>query len=232
MFYNIEYEQTIELNQNIRGVMMNEIERKEKAKQYLVLRNVIGFLGCLLPVTSLLGALMSPNIQYSDWWTSISITYYSTPVLIAILSSVSIFLISYRGYNIWDTVINTIAGICGLGVVSFPCEASWLDGSTKVGYFWLPIDVTKWFHYTFAAILFLMLAVNSLWLFSKGDNFIKRLIYKLCGWTILISFVIFSINAIFINYKPLIIILETVMLFAFGVSWLVKGHMFDKILKD
>ena len=211
---------------------MNDIESKERAKQYLVLRNVIGILGCLLPVTSLLGALISPNTKYWDWWTSISITYYSTPVLIAILSSVSIFLISYRGYDVWDTIVNTTAGICGLGVVSFPCEASWLDESTQVGYFWLPISTTKWFHYAFAAILFLMLAINSIWLFSKGDNSIKRLIYKICGYSILVFFVLFGLNAAIFNVKQFNMVLETLMLIAFGISWIIKGHLLDKFLGD
>lgn len=211
---------------------MTDIERKEKSKQYIILRNVIGILGCLLPILSILGAYLSPNTKYWDWWTSISITYYSTPVLTAILSSVSIFLISYRGYNIWDTVVNTIAGICGLGVVAFPCEASWVLGTDLVGFFWLPMNITKWFHYISASILFFLLAVNSIWLFSKGENSVKRTIYKICGYAILIVFVMFGLNAAIFNVKQFTMVLETLMLMAFGISWIIKGHMLDKFLGD
>lgn len=199
--------------------------------QYIRLRNNLGFLGCMLPVLCLAGAALSPNRQYPDWWTSISITYYSSPVLIAILTSVSLFLIIYRGYDIWDTIVNTTAGICGLGVVCFPCEASWLDMSTKVGLFWLPISVTRWFHYASAGLLFFMLALNSILLFSKSSSIIKNRIYKICGYIILADLVLFTLNALFFDIKWTVIVNETIMLFAFGISWLVKGHLFDKFLE-
>ena len=141
---------------------------------------------CLLPFLSIGGALFSPNKIYPDWWTSISITYYSSPVLIAVLSSVSFFLILYRGYNGWDTAVNTTAGIAGLCVVCFPCEASWIDMSTRVGLFWLPVNVTRWVQYSAAFLLFLMLALNSIFLFSKSSNKIKNRIYRICGIVILL----------------------------------------------
>lgn len=201
-------------------------------EQYVRLRNILGFLGCMLPVLCIAGAAISPNTQYPDWWTSISITYYSSPVLIAILTSVSLFLIVYRGYDKWDTIVNTTAGICGLGVVCFPCEASWLDMSTKVGLFWLPINITRWFHYTTAGLLFLMLALNSIILFSKSSSQKKNKIYKICGYVILADLVFFFINAVFLNIQWTVIVNETIMLFAFGISWLVKGHLFDKFISE
>lgn len=200
----------------------------EARNSYLRIRNALGILGCLLPILSILGASLSPNTQYPDWWTSISITYYSSPILIAVLSAVSFFLIIYRGYDGWDTAVNTIAGIAGLCVVCFPCEASWIDMSTKVGFFWLPIYITRWVHYSTAFILFLMLGLNSIILFSKSNNTKKNLLYKICGYVILTTLFLFGINAIFFHQAWTIIVNETIMLFAFGVSWLVKGHMFDK----
>jgi len=204
----------------------------EQKNSYLRIRNILGLLGCLLPVLCILGACLSPNTVYPDWWTSISITYYSSPVLIAILSSVSFFLIIYRGYNGWDTAVNTTAGIAGLCVVCFPCEASWIDVNTKVGLFWLPIYVTKWVHYSTAFILFLLLALNSIILFSKGNNKRKNRIYKICGYVILADLFIFGLNAIWFHIDWTIIVNETIMLFAFGLSWLVKGHIFDKFFKE
>lgn len=152
-------------------------------------------MGCLLPFLSIGGALFSPNKIYPDWWTSISITYYSSPVLIAVLSAVSFFLILYRGYNCWDTDVNTTAGIAGLCVVCFPCEASWIDMSTRVGLFWLPVNVTRWVHYSAA-------------------------------------FALFGLNAAFFDIKWTVIVNETIILMAFGISWLVKGHVFDKWLGE
>lgn len=201
-------------------------------RDYLRIRNFLGTLGCLLPFLSIGGALFSPNKIYPDWWTSISVTYYSSPVLIAVLSAVSFFLILYRGYNGWDTAVNTIAGIAGLCVVCFPCEASWIDMSTPVGLFWLPVNVTRWVHYSAAFLLFLMLALNSIFLFSKGSNKIKNRIYITCGIVILAAFALFGINALFFDIKWTVIVNETIMLLAFGISWLVKGHIFDKWLGE
>jgi len=201
-------------------------------KSYLRIRNFLGILGCLLPVLCLSGAYLSPNTIYPDWWTSISITYYSSPVLIAVLSSVGFLLISYRGYDIWDTLVNSGAGICALCVVSFPTEASWLDPSTEVGLFWLPISTTMWVHYTSAFILFLLLAVNSIWLFAKSNNNAKNIVYKVCGYIILIFLIIFAINAIFIKNDGMVIVYETIMLVAFGISWIVKGHMLDSLFEQ
>lgn len=204
----------------------------ENNNAYLRIRNFLGTLGCLLPILSILGACLSPNKVFPDWWTSISITYYSSPVLIAILSAVAIFLLLYRGYNGWDTAVNTIAGICALGVVCFPCEASWIDETTRVGLFWLPVSITKYVHYATALILFLMLALNSIFLFSKGSNQKKNLLFKICGWIIIADLVFFLINGLFFQIKWTVIVNETIMLFAFGISWLVKGHLFDKLFGE
>lgn len=204
----------------------------EKRNSYLRIRNFLGVLGCLLPVLCILGASLSPNKIYPDWWTSISITYYSSPVLIAILSAVSIFLILYRGYNGWDTAVNTIAGVAGLCVVCFPCEASWIDETTRVGLFWLPIYITKWVHYSTAFVLFLLLAINSIFLFSQGANQKKNRLYKICGYVILADLLFFGLNAVFFKIEWTIIVNETIMLFAFGLSWLVKGHMFDRFFGE
>ncbi len=175
---------------------------------------------------------MSPNTVYPDWWTSISITYYSSPVLVAVLSSVGFMLLAYRGYNVWDTVVNSLAGVCALCVVSFPTEASWLDISTPVGLFWLPIKVTRIVHYSTAFLLFLLLAINSICLFARGRNEKKNLIYKICGYVILVFLLVFGINQVFIGMKGMVIVYESIMLVAFGISWIVKGHLLDKFLGE
>ena len=198
-------------------------------KEYLRIRNFLGILGCLLPVLCVAGASMSPNTKYADWWTSISITYYSSPVLTGVLTSVGLMLIAYEGYNKWDTLVNTAAGICALCVVSFPTEASWMDGSELVGLFWLPMSTTKWVHYTSAGLLFLLLAINSIFLFSKSDNERKNRVYRVCGYVILGDLLLFGLNAAFVHWAWTEIVNETIMLLAFGLSWVVKGHMLDRL---
>ena len=202
---------------------------------YYAIRNSIGILGCLLPVLSILGALFSPNVIYSNyWWTSISVTYYSTPVLISILSSVGIFLIvySFNAYSKWDRIVNLIAGVAAIGVVIFPCVCPWLEEGTKVGLFYLPMKVSNYFHCASAFLVFLMLALNNLCLFSKSNNSKKNLAYRICGITILVALVLFALNGAFFNIRALVITLETIMLLAFGISWIIKGHLLDNIFSD
>lgn len=195
---------------------------------YLRIRNFLGVLGCLLPLLCIIGASFSPNTIHHEWWTSISITYYSSPVLIGVLSSVGFLLITYRGYNIWDTIVNSLAGVFALGVVCFPCDCPWLDESELVGLFWLPISTSKWIHYSSAAMLFFMLAINSIWLFSKSNDEQKNSLYRVCGYIILIDLFIFALNAFFLHIEWTVIVNESIMLLAFGISWIVKGHLLDK----
>ena len=62
---------------------MNE-EIKEKVKvrvmSSMLHRNVLGALGMLLPVISIIGGLFVRN-KPESWWYSISVTYYITPAV-------------------------------------------------------------------------------------------------------------------------------------------------------
>ena len=84
--------------------------------------------------------------------------------------------------------------------------------STHVGLFWLPVNVTRWVHYSAAFLLFLMLALNSIFLFSKSSNKIKNRIYITCGIVILAAFALFGLNAAFFDIKWTVIVNETIML--------------------
>ena len=66
-------------------------------------------------------------------------------------------------------------------------------------------------------------------MFSKSSNAKKNLVYKICGYVILADLLIFGINAVFLHINWTIIVNESIMLIAFGISWLTKGHMFDKL---
>ena len=70
-------------------------------KSYLRIRNFLGLLGVLLPVIAVIGTFISPNRALPGCYNSISVTYFSTPVLIAILSSVAFFFLCYRCYFVY-----------------------------------------------------------------------------------------------------------------------------------
>jgi uncharacterized protein YacL len=89
-------------------------------------------------------------------------------------------------------------------------------------------------HTICAASFFTLLAINSIFLFTRTENTtnqkIKRnaiyiacgIIILLCLLGILIAFV--THNNTLINAYKLILIFETIALSVFGISWLVKGQ--------
>lgn len=206
---------------------------------YLQLRKIIGFLGILLPFLCVVGSLRFAHIEMQN---SISMYYYSNmrDVFVGILICVSLFLITYQGYETIDNVITNITGIMGAGIALFPCGNP--AYGELVGIFMLPNSTTNWFHLSSAASFFILLAVNSIWLFTKSDKPVRRrskkyyrnIVYRLCGIIILacvgvlIPVMIFC-SADFMNKTYIILALEIIMLFSFGISWLVKG---GTLLKD
>lgn len=125
------------------------------------LRCMLGWLGLALPwiVVILLWAFPP----------SISETYYFsktiTPFMI-ILGSSCFLLMSYKGYDILDDIVNTASGISGLGICLFPCWSSYAL-CEKVGTFNTPILTSNTIHCVSAVIFFALLSFNSLILFTK-----------------------------------------------------------------
>ena len=201
---------------------------KVKAMSSLLHRNVLGALGMLLPVISIIGGLFVRN-KPESWWYSISVTYYITPALPIILGACAIFLLCYRSYEKIDTIINVLSGIFAFGVVLFPCENPY--GIEYVGYFQLPVAISNVIHSISAMSLFALLSFNIGWLFTRGKNELNNKIYKVCAWSmiaVMLVFVIFLIaGACGLNYpKYLTMIVEAVLLLIFGFAWLVKGQLF------
>ena len=210
---------------------MNE-EIKEKVKvramSSMLHRNVLGALGMMLPVISIIGGLFVRN-KPESWWYSISVTYYITPALSIILGACGIFLLCYRSYEKIDTIINVLSGIFAFGVVLFPCENPY--GIEYVGFFQIPVGVSNVIHCASAMLLFALLSYNIGWLFTKGQNQLNNKIYKVCAWAmicIMALFVILSIVRVCGLNIPgfLTMIVEAMLLLIFGFAWLVKGRLF------
>ena len=211
--------------------MNNKIKEKvkERARSSMLHRNVLGALGMLLPVFSILGGLFVKN-KPESWWSSISVTYYITPALPIILGSCAIFLLCYRSYNTIDTVINVLSGIFAFGVVLFPCANPY--GIEYVGYFQIPVNISDKIHCASAMLLFALLAFNIGWLFTRSSNELNNKIYRFCSYAmimIMAIFVIIIVAGLFgLNYpKWLTMVVEAVLLLLFGFAWLVKGHLFN-----
>ncbi|MBO7594155.1 MAG: hypothetical protein J6T12_04240 [Salinivirgaceae bacterium] len=203
------------------------------------IRNIIGFLGMILPWVALLGTfLVSKNIELSDdFWSNLSIsaTYYLAPALTGILTTAAIVLMCYDSYEPIDDIITTLSGVCGLLIVLFPCHCC--ISPDKVGLFQLPANISHIIHSVSAVCFFLLLAFNSLFLFTKSkveeinqtkQKKTRNIIYRVCGYGMLAALILMPLP---IHFFAKTFIVETIALTFFGVSWLVKGQVFG-ILAD
>ena len=200
------------------------------------IRNWIGFLGMILPWISLIGAAIYsaahgvPDAFWSD--LSISATYYICPALTGILTAASIVLMCYDGYDWCDNLITTVSGIFGIMIVLFPCACT-VAGAT-VGFFQLPVAISNIIHCISACAFFILLSINSLFLFTLGETNptkqkkIRNIIYRVCGIGMLCALTLMVIP---VSFFAKTFIVEAIALTFFGISWLVKGQVFG-ILKD
>lgn len=190
------------------------------------LRTTIGWLGMLLPwiVVILIGYF--PESISATWYTNAC-----TPFMI-ILGSASFLLISYKGYERIDDILLTCSGIAGLGICLFPCSIATITG--RVGTFMIYSDVSNILHFIFAAIFFLILSYNSIFLFTKCQNNmtrnkkIRNIIYKVCGIGMIASFAILLIP----NFPIKTWVMETIALFFFGISFLTKADIYPWLFCD
>ena len=200
------------------------------------IRNFAGFLGMILPWIALIGAVIvakaHPTIIPKDFWSTLSIsaTYYLTPAMAGILTTASVVLMCYKGYDKKDELVTTISGIFGLMIVLFPCKCSVAEKVTGniVGFFQLPINISDIIHTAAAVIFFLLLAINSMFLFTLGESntrqkHIRNFIYKVCG---IGMFCTLPLLIIPFNFPAKIFVIEAIALTFFGISWLVKGQIF------
>jgi uncharacterized protein YacL len=148
---------------------------------------------------------------------------------------------TYKGYEVIDDIVSTITGIFGLGITIFPCLLA-KEVNTPIGFFQLNPKLSDILHIACSVFFFVLLAVNSLFLFTLTDkkkemsnNKKKRnIVYKVCGILILISLIamiiiVLTVNKQIVEEKRIVFVFETIMVVSFGVSWLVKG---ETILRD
>jgi hypothetical protein len=193
---------------------------------HLMLRRVLGILGIALPVVLALWgfALSGWSMELQD---SIS-DYYSLrtrDAFVGILFVIAWFLFAYRGYERKDDVAGYLACVFALGVAFFPNSG---EGWEKI------------VHFSSAAGLFLVLSFFSLFLFTKsGDSRtpqkrMRNRVYVACGLAMLACMVLIGLYYLFLkdtavsDIKP-VFWLESLMIWAFGISWFVKG---ETLLKD
>lgn len=207
---------------------------------FKTLRKIIGILGLTLPAVLILGTCAigsCSSIQYS-----ISHYYYTMmgDVFVGEICAIALFLMTYKGFDN-DHVFTMLAGIFALGVAFFPTTTN-EDVNCCIREI-NPSKLRENMHFGSAALFFVILAYISAFLFTKSDEVVKKgsqkykrnVVYRTCAILILVAIALIAIlnigdtfEAACKHYK-LVFWLEWVALFAFGVSWLVKG---ETIFKD
>lgn len=203
---------------------------------YLEMRRAIGVLGLALPALCLFAAVF-PSESDPLFYDTISMYYYSSvrDAFVAIVASLGLFLACYRGHDRRDNVLTTLTGLAALGVVLFPCQFP--DSAVRQGVFLLAPRVSNVAHLSSAGVFFLLLALNSLFLFTESDKPIEsgsgksrqNILYRATGGAIIATLVAIVVIVAAVPEGQLrstriLFWLESFMLLNFGVSWLVKGN--------
>ncbi len=205
---------------------------KKLKQSYYNIRTSVGVLGILLPI--LLYLVNGEMLQ------SISIYYYSKASFIfsAIIFSFSLFLITYKGYEkdttekISDNMLTNFAGFMALLVVVFPTEFE--SSGTCPAYilnhyiFDCGNGFVSTIHFISSGLFFILMGGMSFFKFSRGNNTKFKYIYKILGVIMWASIVLIGISMQFFDVKS-IFIYESIILWAFGISWLLKGKFLFKL---
>ena len=222
--------------------MFPELREKnpDTTRSFRTLQILIGVLGMLLPLICGLGGYIFAGFKLQS---SLSAYFYTncSVIFTGILFCLAAVMATYRGYERIDDIISTITGILAVGIALFPCLLAKVDGK-PVGFFQIIANYSHYVHVGCAGLFFLFLAVNSIFIFTLTDdkkNMLKQKkirngIYIACGIIIIIALVILAVLNIVYTELELekveeVFWLETVLLEAFGISWLLKAGY---ILKD
>jgi multisubunit Na+/H+ antiporter MnhB subunit len=205
---------------------------------YIWLRRLIGIVGMVFPLALLATVLVfgGPVPQ------SISDYYYepglSRSIFDASLGLIAAFLMCYQGYD-RDYIPMKIAAGAMFGVIIFPT---------------VPVHPTWWnnfwgiFHGVSAATTFITLSIISFFLFTKtkkvkwrysptGRERIlptkrklqRNVIYRICGISMWGAMVLIYPLTHWVHVPQAMYWLESIIVEAFAISWLVKG---ETILRD
>ena len=211
-------------------------------KNQNTLRKIVGTLGMFLPLALCL--FVEIDSRYSTILPSISHYYFTRAcgIFIITISMMSVFLLIYKGHEIQDFYVSTIAGISSLLLLLFPTDNLPQQFDAICVTSLRTSDFRMYFHFICAGIFLLALAYMSAFLFTKSKlskthrgrkKRIRNRIYRTCAVIIVLAILIIIIckqffPTIYATY-PITFWMEVVAVEAFGFSWLVKG---EAILQD
>lgn len=192
------------------------------------LRKAVGCIGIALPLLLTVGRYV---IDRGGLLDSLSSYYHSVmgDVFVGSLCAVGTFLISYKGYDKRDDRAGLIAGTSVIGVALCPTSMEAQPGAANA--------LTGTLHAVFAFIYFATLAYFALVLFRETGSKAARtpqkrkrdVVYATCGGTIVGCLMLIAlayalpIESAVRRHHP-ILWLESLAVFAFGLSWFTKGE--------
>lgn len=201
--------------------MKGNKEYLNQTHSYMALRKAVGWIGILLPFALVLGTFLLFGSR--SILRNISLYYHSgmRDVFVGALCAIALFLFFYKGYDRRDNIAGNLAGFFALGIAFFPTV---LEG---------PYNWQAFVHFACAGFFFLILALFSLFLFTRSEphpskeKLRRNVIYITCGLIMVIALSgILLFMAFFAGRYPrsrFVFWAETVALVAFGISWLTKG---------
>lgn len=210
-------------------------------KSMLHQRFALGILCALLVPSCILFGLLGAHlgINPEGWYMSISDTYYanSKMCMIGLLFATGVFFFSYKGYDWRDRLCSLIQSIACMGIIAFPCTGP--DSTARVGLFGAIATESSKIHFFFAALLFVMFAINVLFLFTIGKGEptkkkkVRNTIYRVCGIIIVAFIVIQALTSTVLSkyipdWLPMTLINEFFMLEAFAFAYIVKSEAIKK----
>lgn len=197
---------------------------------------VIGILGFVFPIFLIIHAVIWQDCEFIQ--NSISAYYHtiSRNLFVGILSAIAICLYAYQGYSKVDNIFGNVAAILALGVAFCPTStgAPFTDCLPNV----IDTGYLNTIHFVCAAGLFSILSIFSLFIFTKSKGKksktkIKRnRVFKTCGCLMVLFILLIACYFFFLSksfpalakYRP-VFWLETLALWSFSVSWMVKSKI-------
>jgi hypothetical protein len=206
------------------------------AAAYTYLQRAVGVIAVSLPIVVVVG-----NFLFGGELLGSISAYYYTPmgsVFVGSLCALAVFLLSYN-YNPLpefelDDKLSTVASVVTLGVAFFPTTRYSVTASGGE-------QLVAFVHLLCACALFVLLAYFSLIQFTKTDNpktmtdakQRRNRVYRICGGIIVGTILCVVLSNIVQPPRSWhsLLVLESIGVVAFGISWLVKGG-FLGILAD
>lgn len=222
------------------------MKNKNLEFSYIALRQAIGWLGVFLPLILIIG---SGIFSRNDYWLQPSISHYYYSVMhfafLCVMILLGAILMFYTGASKTENRISTLAGIAAWLVAIFPTD---FEGFYGIPYLLKETVFTfsSILHFSAAFILFACFMYFCFVLFQNSDNNYtteeaiakkkrRNKLYKTCGFVILGSIVIIALFSFDIlpkeSFPDSTFYFECTALWAFGISWIIKGIDFFRDTK-